>query len=81
MSYQGFNYGVTGSTRMGMQSHNPWERAQAQDAAFGYQKDHDREMFERNMMQQEQNRRSNETQMQGQAMNKKYSLLGGLLGR
>lgn len=76
-----FTYGLTGSTLAGMRSGNPQLMAAAQDNAFGHQKDHERTMFERNMMQQEQNRRNQETQMQGQALNSKYKLLGGLLGR
>lgn len=70
-----FNYGVTGTTKMAMGDQNPYVRAAAQDNAFNYQKQHDQDMFERSMMQQEQNRRGQETSNQRY----KYSLLGNLL--
>lgn len=72
-----FNYGVTGTTKMGLGSGNPFERAAAQDNAFAYQKQHDQDMFERSMMQQEQQRRGQETANQRY----KYSVLGNLLKR
>jgi hypothetical protein len=76
-----FNYGVTGSTLMGMRSGNPFVQAAAEDNAFGHQKQHEQDMFERGMMQQEQGRRNQETAMQGQAMQQKYKILGGLINR
>ena len=75
-----FTYGVTGSTLAGLRSNNPYAMQAAQNAAFSYQKQHEQDQFERGMMQQEQNRRNQETANMGQAMQQKYKVLGGLLG-
>jgi|GEM_PF-5466657 len=72
---QRFSYGPTGTTRMAMGAQNPFVRAQAEDNAFSFQKQHEQDMFERGMMQQEQARRSQETAQQGE----KYRILGNLL--
>lgn len=74
-----FTYGPTGSIGQGLKSLNPYVHAQAENDAFDYQKQHEQTQFERGLMQQEQNRKGQETAAMGQAMQQKYKLLGGLL--